>query len=284
MEQSTLRSDVEVVRRYGEAHPEAWVEVRFENDPSVRIVALFSGNSLSEHEHALRELVAHPDQLEVHSAPWSKVHLEAIRNEILELATSDPGSLQSLGIGRGRVKVRLRADQQNLAEQLKGRYDDAIVITVGFFLFPMDESPRSARMPALLENAPKAPHFPESLRVSVENVQVRSGNNVRSMLHMANDGPEDVVVETNGAVTARVVNPETNEVVGLYSGAQHLPAVRFHAPRHQAVDIPLLVGTASTVRSLGYAVPPGRWAIEVPLQLEGIGDVVTPLLPITVIA
>jgi hypothetical protein len=60
--QAKLRADVEGVRRYGEAHPEAWVELRYENEPTVRIVALFSGESLEVHELALRRLVSHPGQ------------------------------------------------------------------------------------------------------------------------------------------------------------------------------------------------------------------------------
>src|ERR1700729_371234 len=45
-EHGKLRGDLEVVRRYGDAHPDAWVGLRFENDPPVRIVALFAGGEL----------------------------------------------------------------------------------------------------------------------------------------------------------------------------------------------------------------------------------------------
>lgn len=60
--QSTLRRDVEVVRRYGIAHPDTWTGVRFDNDPSVRIVAWFT-RDLAVHRAALRRVVEHPDRL-----------------------------------------------------------------------------------------------------------------------------------------------------------------------------------------------------------------------------
>jgi hypothetical protein len=81
LEQGRLRADVEVVRSYGAVHPEAWVELRFENEPTVRIVALFSGPDLSVHESVLHGLVSHPDRLEVRSSPWPQTRLEEIRSE-----------------------------------------------------------------------------------------------------------------------------------------------------------------------------------------------------------
>lgn len=91
------------------------------------------------------------------------------------------------------------------------------------------------------------------------------------------------MVATNGMVTARVVDPGTGEVVGGYAGAQTMPLVRFQAEPGQSVTIPLLVGTASSVPELGYAVPPGSWAIDAVLKLED-GTYRTPRFPLTVTA
>jgi hypothetical protein len=83
-EQGKLRDDVQVVRQYAELHPESWVELRFENEPSVRIVAVFSGDELDAHESKLRRLVAYPDQLEVRHSPWPRtrhpLNLEYLAN------------------------------------------------------------------------------------------------------------------------------------------------------------------------------------------------------------
>ncbi len=93
-----------------------------------------------------------------------------------------------------------------------------------------------------------------------------------------------MVATTNGQLTALVVDPETNEVVGAFSGAQTLPLVRFRAPAGGSVEIPILIGTASTVPRLGYAVPPGRWAVEIILPLEAPGPCRAPLIPLRVVA
>ncbi len=87
-EQGRLRHDVGVVRAYGEAHPDAWVGLRYENEPSVRIVALFTGDQVQLQEEALRQLVEHPDQLELLWSPFPLTHLEAIKAEIHTLATT----------------------------------------------------------------------------------------------------------------------------------------------------------------------------------------------------
>ena len=103
--------------------------------------------------------------------------------------------------------------------------------------------------------------------VATEDLEVRSGNNLKNAMRLTNSGSLEAAVHTNGQLTASVVDPETNKIVGGYSGAQATPLILFQAHPGQAVEIPLLIGTASTVPQLGYAVPPGRWAIEITLPL-----------------
>ena len=281
-----LRPDVEAVRRYGESHPEAWVDLRFESDPSVRIVALFSGEDLGAHEAALRRLVAHPDRLDVRRAPWPRTRLEEIRSRVDELATTTGrGSITRWGVGQGRVEVRLRADQELLAEELHRRYGDAVDLTVGFLHFPdrvlrgPDGSPEPVQTP---ERPPRLD--PAEIEVLVpEGLQIRSGHDLLGALRVQNLGPGEVVVRTSGRVTAQVVDPDTREVVGGFAGAQTMPLVRFRVPPGGSVEIPLQIGTASPVPRLGYATPPGRWAIETVLAIEDRGRLRTPLLPITVV-
>ena len=93
-----------------------------------------------------------------------------------------------------------------------------------------------------------------------------------------------MVAHTNGRLTARVLDPKTNETVGGYSGAQTMPLVRFRSPGGGSVEIPLLIGTASTIPRLGYAVPAGRWAIEITLGLGSKGYFRTPVIPLAIVA
>ncbi len=111
---------------------------------------------------------------------------------------------------------------------------------------------------------------------------MKSGRNLRSVLRISDAGQEKIAIVTHGGVTARVVDPDTNETVGGYAGFQTMPRIKFRIGLGDSIEIPLLVGTASSVSRLGYAVPPGRGAIEVILNLEGKGSFRTPLLPIIV--
>jgi hypothetical protein len=284
-EQNNLRADVEVVRRYGEEHPEVWVELRFENEPTVRIVALFAGGDLEAHEGALRRLVSHPDQLEVRASPWPAVHLEQIRAAVQEMATSsEPGLFSGWGTGGGKVMVRLRADGERVAAQLRERFGEAVDLTVGFLHYP-DCGIRGSGGPLGAHSAqPRTMELPEVIHVAVdEDLRVRSGANLQATIRLTNDGDEEVVVHTNGRLTAMVLDPKTNETVGGYAGAQTMPLVLFRAPRGGSVDIPLLLGTASMTPRLGYSVPAGRWAIEITLDLGTKGAFRTPRFPLAVV-
>lgn len=288
LEHSKLRGDIDLVRNYGEAHPDAWVDLWVENEPAVRIVTVFAGNDVDEHEATLRSLVAHPDKLEVHhSNLYPRAYLEGIAAEVREMATStERGSFRSWGIGHGKLNVVVRASRPDLAQRLFDSYGDAVRLRVGFLSYPdpmtmdTDVSQRSAPEPV------RPPLLPVGeVQVSVDDgLKVRSGEDLRSTLHVNNIGPNEIVVLTNGAVTARIVDPQTEASVGGYEFAQTLMGIQFRIPPQDSVDVPLLVGTASTNPLLGYCVPSGHWTIEVLVTLEDRGIFRTPLLPISVIA
>jgi len=113
-------------------------------------------------------------------------------------------------------------------------------------------------------------------------LEVRSGHTLRTELNIRNRTGGEVQIVTNGGVTGYVVDPRTGIVVGGFSGAQRLPRVVFRLLPQSSERIPLVVGTASFVPDLGFAVPPGLWAVRVPLALGGGRGASTPPLPITV--
>ncbi|HEX4433628.1 MAG TPA: hypothetical protein VH012_02285 [Acidimicrobiales bacterium] len=284
IEQSTLRGDMALIRRYGEAHPEAWVELRYENEPTVRMVAVFAGGDVGLHEAALRQLVLHPDRLEVRASPWPQRRLEEIRAEIHEMATTgEPGLFGGWGTGRGKVNVHLRADGERVAARLQERYGAAVDLTVGFLHYPDCGFGDSLAPPFASPDRPRLEPLPQELSVTTdEPLEVASGANLASAIRFINEGPAEVVVRTNGHLTAVVIDPESKEAVGGYSGAQAMPLIRFSAPTGGSVEIPLLVGTASIVPGLGYAVPAGLWAIEISLALGDAGGHRTPPIPLNV--
>lgn len=284
-EQAKLGPDIDVVRRYGEAHLDAFVDLWLEHEPEVRIVAAFAGDDVDEDEAALRRLVSYPSQLEVRRSRYDRTHLEGIHAEVRRMATTaEQGSITSFGIAKGHVKISLRADRQTLAQDLLDSYGDAVQLTVGFLGYP-DPNWFDPDVPTSGRVAPqRSPLLPDEIHVSIdEGLTVKTGERLRSVVHIHNAGPTEIVVLTNGAVTAYVVDPQSEVVVGAFEFAQTMPGIEFRIPPGGEIDVPLLVGTASSDPLLGYATPSGRWAIEIPLHLEDRGIFQSPPLPIDVV-
>jgi hypothetical protein len=282
LEQSKLRNDI---RRYGGAHPDEWTEVLFENDPSVRIIALFACTSPEHHAKALRNLVEYPDQLEVRRTEYSRAELDAMKEEIRQLATSrTPGSFLHWGIGRGRINVQVAADQERLASTLVTRFGNAVVVRVGAFPYPNISEGRDKKNVSDAVR-PIVPLISEKeLEVTMEgDVVFSSGGTSHGSLRIHNLGAEEVVLATNGGLTARIVHPSTGEVAGGFVGAQAMPLIRYSIPPGGFTIVPLLVGTASFRSDLGYAVSPGEWMVDALITIDGRGVHRIPQLPIVII-
>ena len=181
-------------------------------------------------------------------------------------------------------RVGLAAWAVDQAAALHARLGDGIVLTVGTLDYPSrrrtypDGSPRPAPPradeplldPNLLTVGPEAP------------LEVASGHSLRATLLCSNRGTEPLGLATNGVVLCTVVDPAGRGVVGLHDGPLTLARVVHHLEPARTTRVPMLAGTASTVPDLGYAVPPGRWALEAVVALEGRGRFRTPLLPLLV--
>lgn len=285
LEQSELREDLERVRGYAEQQRGDVVEVRFENEPTVRLVVLVAGDRLATHERALRALVEHHDRLEVKPTPCSLTRLEEISREVDELArTVAPGTFRERGIAGGRLELGLDADQEALARTLDERYGGAVRLTVGAFAYPLGKGtgPRAER--SRTSRGPRPPLLVEDeFEVALEHdVVLRPGGIEHTSLRIRNLGGTDVVIDTNGGLVANVLDPASGEVVGGFIGFQAMPLVKFLIAPGGDVAVPLVIATASVDPSLGYVVPPGRWLVDAVVHIEGRGRFRTPALPITV--
>jgi hypothetical protein len=273
------------VEAYGAEHPDVFAGVRSVADSdSARLVAGVT-RDLDAHAARLRQLVAHADRLDVVQMPASQAQLGRIRSVIQEELGFGPGKplrrLSRAGGGAFRVRVDLAAYAEDDAQRLVERFGDAVEVRVGAFGYPADLDERPS--PPI---ASQEPLLDES-EVEVRGVQafvVRSGYDLDSELQVTNRGKAPLVIENSGTQFGRVVDPRTREVVGGFSGHHILPLVRFTALPGEAVTVPLIVGTASFKRSLGYAVPPGDWSVEVVLDLGANRRRRAPLLPLHVTA
>jgi len=217
---------------------------------------------------------------------WDDLKVELRR---LESDESRPlRSFPSPGVDDDRTppfQIRLAPWATEVAADLHARFDDDVDLSVGALHYPdrtarnpdrsLRETPRTALDP-LLE--------PDEVEVSLtEPVEVRSGYEADTKLELRNRRSAEVAIRTNGRVTARVVDPATGVTVGGFAGFQTAPLVVFRAAPGQSIVLPLLIGTASYDPALGYAIPPGHWAIEAVLDLEGDGPRRTPVFPITIL-
>jgi len=116
-----------------------------------------------------------------------------------------------------------------------------------------------------------------------EPLRIPFGETGRGFLVFSNRGSSELVLNTNGWLTARVADPISREIVGGFVGAQSLPLIQFSAMPNESVTVPVVVGTASFKRSLGYVVPLGEWMMDVAVKVDGVGERRIPLQPITIV-
>lgn len=113
-------------------------------------------------------------------------------------------------------------------------------------------------------------------------LSLRRGETAVHHLLLRNIGSRLLTFGTNGKITAKVVDPHSGQTVGGFCGPIPLPYVAFNAAPTETVRIPLLVGTASIRPELGYAIPPGRWHVTAPLDLEDGRHLMSAPLDLTV--
>ena len=230
---------------------------------------------------------------------------DELKPVIVRLRDQQPGALAGYPTpesSEGRTppfKIRLAPWAADAAEELHRQFGDDVDLTVGFLPYPpgRQSQPRRApgQRPDLLD--------PREVTAALDRVRpgdvlivpgrqsdgpavVSSGQTLRHHLTIHNQTSSELQIATNGQVTAAVVDPQTGEVVGGYSGAQTLPLKFFLADPGGSARIPLLIGTASRTPRLGYTVPAGEWGIQATLKLgpdpRNPSRRRTPILPLTI--
>jgi len=169
------------------------------------------------------------------------------------------------------------------AEELHRRFGDDLKLTVGALPYPPGPQPH----PRPAATPPPRLLDPREITAELDGpAVVRSGHTLRHSLLLRNLSGRELQIATNGQVIAAVVDPQTGEVVGGFSGAQAAPLVTFRVAAAATGSIPLLIGTASLTPRLGYAVPAGEWGIQATLTLgprpSDSPRRRTPILPLTI--
>jgi hypothetical protein len=293
--QSALRGDFEIVASYGKEHPAAWAGAWWDNEPTVRIVAAFTGDA-AQHDAALRPQLQHPGRLVVEGRQHSLSDLRQVREEIARTvhqrqAQTGRQILSSLATGKAVVSVDLRADQEHLASELAARYGSAVELRVGFFGFP--ERRQRGPRPLAGPTGGRGPEeqAPEGLEMSVEVDQevLEAGDDGRGRLVLRNSSPERIGPLDCGQPLVGSLLNSSLETVGGFSGAIAGTGRSINLAPGESASIRVIFGTASTREDLGYVLPPGQYWLRVRMRLHhGPGAPLTttlaaPLTQITVI-
>jgi hypothetical protein len=224
-------------------------------------------------------------------AVWGEVRIALARvlEERAGALTRYPDLDQRDG-GTPPYVIHLAAWAEAEAGRLHWRFGDLVSLTVGALPYPPGAAGRHVPSPGQAAD----PLGPGEADVELDGpAVVRSGHTLRHGLLVRNRSGAELAIATNGQVTAVIVDPGSGEVVGGFSGAQHLPLITFRVPPAGMERIPLLIGTASFTPRLGYAVPPGSWGLQATLDLVPAGSGPesadrlrrrTPVLPLTITA
>ena len=222
-------------------------------------------------------------------AAWDELRLALVR-----LLEEQPGALtrypdpgRNEG-GQPPYEIWLAPWAEAVAGELSRRFGDQVELMVGALPYPLgrprpsDHRRNPAREPVPLLD-------PREVEAELDGpAVVRSGHTLRHGLLLRNHTSGELQIATNGHVTAGIVDPQTGQVVGGFSGPQILPLIMFRIAPGGTERIPLLIGTASSTARLGYAVPPGSWGLQATLDLaQDPGQHIfrrTPVLPLTVTA
>lgn len=212
---------------------------------------------------------------------------ERLRHDLISLQDARPRVLQMYptpdpGYQRPPVRIHLDASAEATAADLHARFGDFVSLHVGALIYP--PNPHLARGTRSRATNPERDLVdPEEIRIELDGpLAIRSGQTETHALLLSNIGDHEVTVNTNGSLTAVIVDPNTATPVGGFTGMQILPLITFTADPGQTVRIPLLVGTASFNPNLGYTVPPGTWHLYAPMDLADGRHLVTPALALTV--
>jgi hypothetical protein len=178
-----------------------------------------------------------------------------------------------------RFRIELAAWATDIAAMLVAKYGDVVGLRVGAMTYPT----RQLWVTDYSRQLHGAPAESAGLDVQpLSPLTVRTGRFKREDVLVTNRAAHEQVLLTNGDLRSAVTDDSGN-VVGLYVGPHTLARVGFAIEPHQSRPVPILIGTASVVPDLGYAVPPGQWRLVIALQTDD-GNTLTEPLEITITA
>ncbi|WP_329482578.1 hypothetical protein OG555_10240 [Kribbella sp. NBC_01484] len=207
---------------------------------------------------------------------------ESLRVDLRRLREESPGALvvfpaPDFERRERRFRIDLAAWATDIAVMLNAKYGDVVDLRVGAMTFP-------ARQLWVTDYSRQLHGEPaESAGLDVQPLSpltVRTGWYKHQDVLVTNRTAHEQVLLTNGHLRSAVTD-NSGSVVGLHVGPHTLAGVGFAIEPHQSRPVPVLIGTASVVPDLGYAVPPGQWQLVIAPQTDN-GNMLTAPMEITI--
>jgi hypothetical protein len=152
----------------------------------------------------------------------------------------------------------------DIAAMLNAKYGSLVDLRVGAMTFPT----RQLWVTEYAHQLQGSPADAAGLVVeSLSPLTVRTGRFTHQDVLVTNRAAHRHVLATGGDLLS-VVTDTSGSVVGRYVGPHNAKRVEFWIETHQSRPVPVLIGTASVVPDLGYAVPPGQWWLVIVLQTD----------------
>lgn len=192
-----------------------------------------------------------------------------LRVDLRQLREESPGALTMFpdpdSERRERpIRIDLAAWATDIAATVKAKYGSLVDLRVGAMTFP-DRQLVANEYSRQLHGASAVPAGLDAEVLSP--LSVRTGWFARGEVLVTNRAAHEQVLWTNGRLSSAVTD-RSGSVVGMYVGPQTAARVGFEIEPDQSRPVPVLIGTASVVPDLGYAVPPGQWALVIALQTD----------------
>jgi hypothetical protein len=271
--QGELQSDVETVRKYGEAHPDEFTIAGFDNVPDVRVVGVFTDH-LDQHRDAIRPQLQHPDRFEVRKGELSARDSEAIQNTITK---EWEGVFSGVGGGniRGVVDVSLRPTKAGIdaARAIHARWSRGVCIDIAGHPYPKGSRPD----PSKCSQEPRRTdrNSDVEFRLILDKTTLARGESGSGHVRITNNGSAQLTADTGSPIDASVTAPGSNDVIGVDSGAHADVGLSVRLAPGETREYPLRFGTADCRPNSDYSLPAGTYVVSTYLENFGRSDDVT---------
>jgi len=202
------------------------------------------------------------------SLPARRSDARQVQDEVNEFwqGLPNPDLVRSTGIrtaddGEEIVVVALRADASQLAEEIHARWGPDVLIELGYHNYP-EGTPGDASCPQI-ETGEAIPGLEARLELDDGGV-VASGADIRGRVVLTNTTDREINFAPTSAPVGYVVEPGSDEVLGVTLQAFAAPLVTYSAPPHGSTEMGIFVGTtACQPASATPGLPPGEYEVLV---------------------